>query len=79
LEWLFINKPPPETDQPLLLKFAFDGGTMTSGKRIQQEIGTVELIIDGEDIAEIKSCNHCHQWIIYIAEEEREIRCLLST
>jgi len=58
--------------QPLWVKLAFDGATMTSGKRIQQEIGTVEVLTD-RTISQVKSYKNSHQWLIYLGAENNDI------
>lgn len=45
---------------------------MTSGKRLKQECGTVQ-VLSGYTLQEIKSHTHAHQWLLYIGEEEYDI------
>jgi len=44
--WLIQREPPKDPTAPITLKFCFDGCTMTSGKRIQQEVGAVDLMLN---------------------------------
>jgi surface polysaccharide O-acyltransferase-like enzyme len=71
LEFILKHRPPKNSSEPTQLKISFDGGTMTSGKRIQQEIGTFQVMND-LTFQELKSHTTAHQWIIYIGPEEYE-------
>jgi hypothetical protein len=71
LEFLLTKQPPADPTKPIHLKISFDGGTMTSGKRIQEEIGTLQ-VLSGLKLHEVKSHTTAHQWIIYIGREEYE-------
>jgi hypothetical protein len=42
---------------------------MTSGKRIQEKIGTFQ-VMNGLTLRELKSHTTTHQWIIYIGSEK---------
>lgn len=72
LHELVRRNPPSNPTQPILVKFAFDGATMTSGKRIQQEIGTVDLLYHDFALSLAKSPATTHQWLIYIGAEDRQ-------
>lgn len=77
LHWHLARLPasisPP--NEPILLKLAFDGATITSGKRITQELGGFQLLHEGEPLSSIKSPQNCHVWVIYIGgETEEELR-----
>jgi hypothetical protein len=62
LKEVIKNKPPIDNSTPLLVKFAFDRATMTSGKRIKQEVGTFEFLYNGITLF---SPNNAYQYIIY--------------
>ena len=72
LTYLLEHNPPPDPSKPVQIKFAFDGGTMTSGKRIQQEQGTLQ-VLTGCIFCKLKSHNNAHQWLIYLGDEEHDI------
>ena len=72
LEYFLTKKPPPNPSKPVQIKFAFNRGTMTSGKKIKQEHGTVQ-ILTGYSLAELKSHNNAHQWLIYLGKEDYDI------
>lgn len=73
LKWLLQHSPPPQDNTtPIKIKFAFDGGTMTSKRRVQEEIGTFELLYDVLTISQLKSPKNAHQYIIYIGGESTE-------
>ena len=83
LQHLLKQNPPGDPNKPVIVKFAFDGATMTSGKRIQQELGGLQILTPGEPLASVKSPKSCHVHIIYIGgetdEELRESLANLST
>ncbi len=56
---------------PIELKIAFDSATMTSGKRVQQEIGTFEIMGEDETLADMRSPAHAHQWLLYFGAEDK--------
>lgn len=70
MRWVLAHFPPSTRD--LIVKIAFDGATVTSGKRLKQEIGTFDFLVDGLDLAAAKSIDNSHQFIIYLGGEERE-------
>jgi hypothetical protein len=70
LGYLLKHAPPKDPNAEVWVKIAFDGGTMTTGKRIQQEQGTVQILTDHS--AELKSHTTTHQWIIYLGAEDYE-------
>ncbi|KAL6070879.1 unconventional myosin-VIIb-like [Balamuthia mandrillaris] len=74
MSWVLAHNPPPENKpgQKHLVKFAFDGATMTQGKRKKQEIGTFNFLFDGLELAKAKSVNNAHQYLIFLGEEDRE-------
>jgi hypothetical protein len=65
-----LQREQPTQDE-IELKLAFDAATMTTGKRIQQEIGTFELLLPHHTISQIKSPSSAHQWMIYFGTETR--------
>jgi hypothetical protein len=71
LRYLLSKQPPTDPKQPVQIKFAFDGGTMTSGKRIQQEQATLQILTD-HALREVKSHTHAHQWMVYLGNENYE-------
>lgn len=72
--------PPSDPKQPVLLKLAFDGATITSGKRIQQEVGGFQILTPGETLASVKSPKNCHVFVLYIGgETDEELREALTT
>lgn len=72
IQYLLEQNPPKDPSKPVQIKFALDGGTMTSGKRIKQEQGTLQ-IITGYSLQELKSHHRAHQWLIYLGEEEYDV------
>jgi len=70
IRWILEKFPPPV--RKLILKIAFDGATVTSGKRLKQEIGTFDFLFDGLDLSTTKSATNAHQFIIYLGGEDRE-------
>jgi len=65
IRWLIQREPPKDPTAPITLKFCFDGCTMTSGKRIQQEVGAVDLLYPEFSTAQCKSINTTHQFVLY--------------
>lgn len=41
-----LEKEQPDNSKPIIVKIAFDAAAMTTGKRIEQEISTFELLYD---------------------------------
>jgi hypothetical protein len=79
LQQLLKQNPPSDPTLPVTVKFAFDGATMTSGKRVQQELGGVQLLTAGEPLASVKSPKNCHINVIYIGREtDKELHELLA-
>lgn len=73
------HHPPADPTQPILVKFALNGATMTSGKKIQQELGGFQVLTPGELLSLVKSLHNCHIFIIYIGgETEEELHELLG-
>ena len=72
LEYLLLHNPPKDNSIPIQIKFSLDGGTVTSGKKIKQEQGTLQ-ILTSHTLRELKSHNSAHQWLIYIGEEDHDI------
>ncbi len=72
LQWLLEQQPPVTDKKPIIVKFCFDNGTMTLGKRIGEELGAFELLYEDQPLEEIKSPSNCHVWLIYIGSEEQE-------
>lgn len=70
MRWVLSKFPPPV--RKLIVKIAFDGATVTAGKRRKQEIGTFDFLFDGLDLSAAKSVENTHQFIIYLGGEERE-------
>lgn len=59
--------------QTIVLKFALDGATMTtSGHYIQEEISAFKYLYDGQKLADVKSPEEAHMWIIYMLGAETE-------
>ena len=69
LTYLLEKQPLSDPTKPVNIKFAFDGGTITSCKRIQQEQDTMQILTD-HSLEKIKSHKHTHQWILYLEEED---------
>lgn len=67
LTWLLKTKPP--TSDTVKVKFAFDGAIVTSGKRKEQVVGSLELLSD-RTLSEVKSYKNANQWIIYLGSED---------
>jgi hypothetical protein len=72
LEHLLNQNPPSDPTQPVVVKFTFDRATVTSGKRIQQELGGLQILTPGKSLAEVKSPKNCHINLIYIGGETDE-------
>ncbi len=74
LQWHIQQQPPTPTpsSEPLLLKLAFDGAIITSGKCTKQELGSFQLLKPHEALSTIKSPQSCHVWIVYIGSETAE-------
>ncbi len=73
LQWILTKKPPVGGNEKRIpLKFCFDNGTMTSEKRIGQELGAFELIQEGQTMAKVKSPSNCHVWLLYFGSKDRE-------
>jgi hypothetical protein len=68
-----LERSPPPQGVPLYIKFAFDGATMTSGTRTQEEVGAFQFLYTGQKLADVKSPSNSHMWIIYIGAETPEI------
>ena len=73
------SHPPSNPTQPVLLKLAFDSATMTSGKRIQQEVGRFQILSPGKELSLVKLPKNCHVYVLYIGSEtEEELREALT-
>lgn len=70
IAWL-IRQAPPRTKK-IILKFAFNGANIASKRRITEEIGIIELLLDDCGLEHLRSVTNCHQYIIYIGGESRE-------
>lgn len=70
MNWVLEHFPPPA--RKLVMKIAFDGATITTGKRKKQEIGTFDFLFDGLNLSQTKSIDNTHQFIIYLGNEDRE-------
>lgn len=70
LNWLLERHPPPDASKKLVIKFAYDGATMTAGKKIKHEIGTFDLLFDDFSLSLCKSLHTTHQWLVYIGLED---------
>jgi len=68
LGWL----PTQSSAEPILLKLAFDGAVITSGKRVPQELGGFQFLHPGKSLSLIKSPSNCHVWVVYIGGETEE-------
>lgn len=71
LTYLIRCSPPNDPSKPIQVKFAFDGATVTSGKKIKEEIGTVEILSE-KSASEAKSYLNAAQWLVYTGSEDRE-------
>lgn len=71
IRYLLKHQPPEDPEKEVIVKFAFDGGTMTGNRKRKQEHGTLQ-IIEKADIHEAKSHFNTHQWLIYLGDEEYE-------
>lgn len=40
-----LEQSPPPADVPLLIKFVFNGATMTAGSCVQEEIGAFQPVL----------------------------------
>lgn len=69
LSKVFLSKVK-NPDDPVLLKFSFDGAKFS--KRIKVVTGTFEVILADTTVSEAKSVVNCHQWLVFLGEEERE-------
>lgn len=65
LEFVLTHTPQKDPSSPIHVKIAFDRGTMTSGKRIQQEVGTFQ-VLNELSLQEAKSHTTAHEFIIYL-------------
>jgi hypothetical protein len=72
IEELLRHRPPKDSTSPIIIKWSFDGCTVTSGQRIKCEIGTVEIITD-RTASELKSYHNGAEWIVYFGEESHVI------
>jgi len=72
LQHLLKQSPPSNPDVRVVVKFAFYGATMTSGKQIQQELGGVQVLTFGELLSNVKSPKNCNIILIYIGGETDE-------
>jgi hypothetical protein len=68
LKLLLERNPELDSSKPLLLKISIDGGTVTSGKRIQQELLTVSMLCPDLRLQQLKSTDHTHLTLTYIGE-----------
>lgn len=55
LRWLLRRDPPKDPTKPVVMKFCFDGATLTSGKRKQQEVAAFNLLYS--DFTDAQVCN----------------------
>ncbi len=75
-----LRQHPADPSQPVLVKFALDGANMTSGKRITQELGGLQILTSGESMASVKSPDSCQVFLIYIGgETDEELRQSLAS
>ena len=44
IRWILERDPPKDPTAPVVIKFCIDGATMTSGKRVQQEVVAFNLL-----------------------------------
>lgn len=68
LKYLLKHNPPPDPTKETIVKFAFDGGVMTSTKRRSQEHGTLQVFTKC-NMREAKSHFNTHQWLLYLGDE----------
>jgi len=62
----------PPSSNNLSIKFAFDGGRITTNRNNQQEIGTLDILTD-RSVSEVKSHNNAVQWVIMLGMESRDL------
>lgn len=83
LEWHISRLPASvaPSAEPILLKLAFDGATITKARHIQQELGGFQLLHPEEALSSLKSPQTCHVWVVYLGGESWEelVRELEST
>jgi len=64
--------PTQPSAEPILLKLAFNGEVITSGKHVPQELGGFQFLHPGESLSLIKYPRNCHVWVVYIGGETEE-------
>lgn len=70
IKWMIQQAAPKTTN--LVIKFAFDGALVTSKRRITEEIGTTELVLESATLAQTRSVKNCYQYVIYLGGESVE-------
>jgi hypothetical protein len=70
LGWM-LKKDNIDPNIPTRIKFAFDGARIAAKQKQMQVVGTVEVLKD-KTLAQIKSPDNAHQYIIYIGDETNE-------
>lgn len=53
IKWILQQVPPKHPDEEILLKFSWDGTTLTSGKRLQMEVGAFNLLYPDYMVAQV--------------------------
>lgn len=71
IQYLLEKAPPTDPAQPVRIKFALDGATITSSKRAQLELATLQILTD-HTLKEVKSHTNAHQWMVYLGHEDYE-------
>ena len=66
------NIETQDKTQKLIIKFAWDGAIMTRNNKRKQEIGTFNIVMEEQTLAESKSAHNVHQYVIFLGEETRE-------
>lgn len=53
IQWILRTDPPTNPDDPIMMKFCFDGATLTSTKQIQQEVAAFNLLYSDMSDAQV--------------------------
>ena len=69
LQYILKERPPTDPSKTVQVKFAFDGASVTTKRRRQEEIGTVDIVTD-RTVSEAKSYKNSNQYIIYLGGED---------
>ena len=69
LQYILKQRPPTDPSKPIQVKFAFDGASVTTKRRRQEEVATIDVIID-RTTSEAKSYKNSNQYMIYLGGED---------